>query len=466
MCCVQKSKGLFKDWYRKRIHNIGLAGKIALWYVLFMLLTVAVLSAMTVMTNRQALFKEKKLTLLSAAQHITAILDQQGEGQSTDNNDQEALNGNVPQGMTVQLTNPQGQIIQKVGVLKSLPVAENVEPELRVVAGRDVYYLAQPVLNDAKIVGYLQAAIGLEDIELAERVLLQQFLIVGGTALLLALAGGLLLARRVLRPLETLNKEIDGLSASNLGRRLPVSGNGDEIDRLSQSFNQMMARLENSFRQQKQFAGNASHELRTPIMVIHGHADILVRWGAEKPEVVRESASEIIKECIFMTRLVQNLLTLAREEVQLNVSEVHISQLMLESTEEFPFLGSYKVDYQIEPGVIVQGDLVFLKQVIRILLENIGKYVPAGAHVVLTLQKMPDKVRLIFEDNGPGIPEEALEAVFERFYRVDEARSRRVPGHGLGLSIAKRFVELHHGRIWVENVLPHGASFIVELPLV
>lgn len=167
-----------------------------------------------------------------------------------------------------------------------------------------------------------------------------------------------------------------------------------------------------------------------------------------------------------MTRLVKNLLTLAREEVQLNISEVNLSQLMLKSTEDFLYIGSYQVDYQIEPGVIIKGEQVFFKQVIRTLLENIAKYVPSGTYVGLCLHKLPDRVRLIFEDNGPGIPEDALEAVFDRFYRVDEARSRQIPGHGFGLSIAKRFVELHQGRIWAENVQPHGARFIVELPLV
>ena len=143
---------------------------------------------------------------------------------------------------------------------------------------------------------------------------------------------------------------------------------------------------------------------------------------------------------------------------------LNLSELIIESTKGLPFLSSFVVNYDLLPDLELRGDALYLKQLIRIILENAGKYVPSGGKIRISLQSDEDKVKILIEDNGPGLPPDALEVIFDRFYRVDEARSRQVPGHGLGLSIAKRIVDAHGGRIWVENVEPHGARFCVVLP--
>lgn len=199
-------------------------------------------------------------------------------------------------------------------------------------------------------------------------------------------------------------------------------------------------------------------------MVIRGHADILKRWGgAEDPAIVRDSATVVVDETKMMTKLVENLLTLAREELHLTLVSLNLSELIIESTKGLPFLSSFVVNYDLLSDIELRGDALYLKQLMRIILENAGKYVPSAGKIQISLQNDEDKVKILIEDNGPGLPPDALDVIFDRFYRVDETRSRQVPGHGLGLSIAKRIVDAHGGRIWAENLEPYGARFCVLL---
>ncbi|KLU66077.1 signal transduction histidine-protein kinase ArlS [Desulfosporosinus acididurans] len=443
----------------------GLAWKITLWYILLLLLTVFILSAITYWGNSQDLHKEKKQVLETTVSRVLGALDDSTDGQAGDIRDPEALNDNVPKGVTIQLTSLQGNVVQKKGnVQVQLPIERQAGPEVRNLDGKDVYYIARPIMSGGKLIGTLQGAADLENVELAETVLLRQLLWLCGSALLLAFLGGLFLSRKVLAPLAELNREISLLTANDLNRRLPLRGSGDELDLLGQNFNHMLQRLETSFQQQKQFVANASHELRTPLMVIRGHADILQRWGAEDPVMVRDSATAMIEETTMMTKLVENLLTLAREELHLNLVLLNMSELIIESARDLPFLRSFTVKYDLLPDIELRGDVLYLKQLIRIILENAGKYVPPGGAIGIYLQNIDNNVRIVIEDNGPGFPPDALELIFDRFYRVDEARSREIPGHGLGLSIAKRIVYAHGGKIWAENLEPHGARFCIDLP--
>ena len=444
----------------------GLAWKITLWYMLLLLLTVLMLSALTYWGNSRALHKETIQVLENAVARVLSSLDEKQEGQAVDIHDQEALKGNVPKGVTIQLTSLQGVILQEEGTIHvRLPVEPQGGPEIRAINGKDVYYMTRPILSSGKQIGALQAVVDLEDVELAQTVLFRQLMWLGGSALLLAAIGGYILSRQVLAPLEDFNREISLLTANDLNRRLPSRGNGDELDLLGKNFNHMLERLEGSFKQQKQFVADASHELRTPLMVIRGHADILQRWGAEDPAIVRDSATAVLEETKMMTKLVENLLTLARDELHLTLLLLNLGELILESTKGLPFLRSFVVNYDLLSDIKIKGDALYLKQLIRIILENAGKYVPPGGKIRIGLQSDTDNVKILIEDNGPGLPADALEVIFERFYRVDEARSRKVPGHGLGLSIAKRIVDAHGGRIWAENVEPQGARFCVVLPL-
>lgn len=450
--------------------RLGLAGKITLWYMVLLILTVLMLSGLTFWGNRQALYQDKRQVLENTVSHILSTINEIGEGQAMSITDPDVLSGYVPKGVTVQLSSPTGKILQHFGQFPyELPLEQQSAPITRVFHGQDFYFVAKPIQSGGQTIGYLQAVIDLEEIEFAQKVLLGQMAWIGGSALLLAAIGGLFLSRQALAPLENLNQEISNLTAHDLDRRIPVRGKNDELDRLAQSFNQMLERLEESFQKQQQFVANASHELRTPLMVIGGHSDILKRWGAEDSSLVRDSAVSISVEIEMMTKLVENLLTLAREQIKLNLTNVDLEELILDSTAGLPYLQKYTTEFDLESGVRIQADELYLRQLLRIILENASKYVPEGGKINFILRKVSadagEKALIRVIDNGPGIPLGALNKIFDRFYRVDVARSRNVPGHGLGLSIAQKIVEAHLGRIWAENTEPHGAIFNIEFPI-
>lgn len=229
----------------------GLAWKITLWYMLLLLLTVLMLSTLTYWGNSQALHQEKSQVFENVVIRVLGSLDEQQEGQAVDIRDQEALKGNVPKGVTIQLTSLQGVVLQMAGDISAqLPVEQQAGPEIRAMNSKDVYYMARPILSSGKQIGSLQAVVDLEDVELAQTVLLRQLMWLGGSALLLAAMGGYILSRQVLAPLEDFNREISRLTANDLNRRLPSRGNGDELDLLGRNFNHMLERLEASFKQQ------------------------------------------------------------------------------------------------------------------------------------------------------------------------------------------------------------------------
>lgn len=441
----------------------SLAWKITLWYIGLLLLTVFMLSALIYWGNRQALLKEKLILLNDTVAQALAVVSANNGGLGNTIQELNSLGDNIPRGVTLQISSTSGGVLWRSGH-NALPYAENVTPEIRVFEDEDIYYAARPIQTKGITLGYLQAAVDLREVEVAQRILLSQLIWIGVSAVLLAAIGGLFLARQVLYPVEALNKEISQLTARDLHRRLPLRGNGDELDRLGQSFNKMLGRLERSFEQQKQFVADASHELRTPLMVIRGHADILQRWGADDPAVTRESAKSVSDEVATMSKLVDNLLILAREDFNLTLDRLNLSELIIDGTAGLPYLQEFNLEYDIPSDVSIVGDAIYLKQVLRIILENASKYVPSGGTIKITLSEQAQLVQLSIADNGPGIPEAELEHIFDRFYRIDKARSRTVPGHGLGLSIAKRIVEQHGGRIWAENIDPHGAHFIIDLP--
>ncbi len=458
MLFAARIKAIGKKWLARL--RPGLAGKIALWYMVLLILTVLMLSGLTYLGNRQALLREKRQVLDNTVSRILANLNEHGEGQAMNIHDPDILTGNVPKGVTIQLSSPSGSVIQRAGQYNAvLPIAKQHELASQKLAGENFYYMAQPIQSGGATIGSLQAVISLEDVDLAQKVLFEQIFWIGGSALLLAAVGGLILSRQVLSPLEHLNQAIANLTAQDLNRRLPLRGNKDELDRLAENFNQMLKRLETSFRKQQQFVADASHELRTPLMVIRGHADILTRWGSGNPLLVRDSAQSISVEVEMMTKLVESLLTLAREDLKLSLTTVNLEELIMDSTAGLPYLQKLRVEYDLAPDIKIQGDALYLRQLLRILMENAGKYVPQGGRICLGLRSEGQHTTIVIEDDGPGIPPESLEAIFDRFYRIDAARSRNVPGHGLGLSIARKIVEAHQGNIWAENIVPHGVRF-------
>lgn len=300
--------------------------------------------------------------------------------------------------------------------------------------------------------------------------LFSTFLILIPIASVLSIAGGWFLANKSLRPVDTVTRTARDITAHNLDQRLPVTNVDDEIGRLSSTFNEMIARLNNSFTQVRQFSVDASHELRTPLTIMRGEAEMALRTPKTLDEY-RTVLASVIEEISRLTSIIDSLNTLAKADIgqsPVNFDSVNMREMVEELYEDAEILASRKqirVILEHAEDTMLDGDKVRLRQMMINLIDNAVKYTPDCGSIYLALYLDNGSARFSVRDTGIGIPAGEQEKIFDRFYRVDKARSRELGGSGLGLSIVKWIVELHHGRITVASEPGLGSTFTVWLPL-
>jgi heavy metal sensor kinase len=267
---------------------------------------------------------------------------------------------------------------------------------------------------------------------------------------------------------ERLRRSTREITADRLDRRLPVANPGDELGRLAQTVNEMIGRLERSFAEVRRFTADASHELRTPLTAIRTEVEVALGGPAVTADQERLLGS-ILEECARLTRLTDQLLALAREDAAARSAPepVDLSALVGAVADNMRPLAEAKglaLHVKAPAGVWVPGDGVRLRQVFYNLLDNAIKYTPAGGTVDIQIEATPRAAVVTVRDTGIGIAPEHLPHVFERFYRVDKARSRAEGGTGLGLSIARSIVVAHGGEIELASVPGEGTTCTVTLP--
>ncbi|RUT43943.1 HAMP domain-containing protein [Paenibacillus anaericanus] len=297
---------------------------------------------------------------------------------------------------------------------------------------------------------------------------------------LLALAGGLMLylpvLRRSLNPLNQMIKTVEAINAGNLNHRFPDTQRQLEIDRLANSFNGMLERLELSFdaereakEQMRRFIADASHELRTPLTSIHGFLEVLLRGAVDRPEQLYAALNSMHGESKRMKKLVEDLLMLAKLDraPELQLTETRLDLLITEMEPSLQILaGERNLQLNISPCSPGMYDSDKIKQVILNLFHNAVQHTdPIDGAITLTLSSHQDRTKLTIKDNGQGISKEHLPHVFERFYRSDSSRTRKHGGAGLGLSITHSIVEAHGGSISVYSEVGEGTTFQVVLPI-
>lgn len=280
-------------------------------------------------------------------------------------------------------------------------------------------------------------------------------------ALLLTLALGVILVRRVLLPVEHIRRTAESIeSSADLSRRLGYSGPMDEIGHLATTFDHMLGQMEKLFSSQKNFVADASHELRTPLTVIQGNVDLLKRNLGEEDR--QESLKAIESETRRMSQLVSDLLVLAELESEHMPKQETVS-LKDVVTEEFKraqqTAGNRKIVMGKLEDLSVKGDSFRLKQLLSNLVDNAIKYSTEGSSIALSLYKDGDWARMEVSDTGIGIPSEHVPRLFDRFYRVNKARSRAGGGTGLGLAIVKEIAEQHGGKVTVASEPGKGSTF-------
>jgi heavy metal sensor kinase len=290
--------------------------------------------------------------------------------------------------------------------------------------------------------------------------------------LLLTSAGGYFLARKSLSPIALMNRQTQQITAESLSRRLDVTNSRDELGRLATTINDLLTRLEASFKEQQRFIADASHELRTPLAVLRGETEVALA-RPRSIEEYKESLQLIQDEAERLSRIVEDLFMLARQPLEgpavLIRQSLSLNAVVGDCARAAQVLAQRKglrltADYDRAP-IFLAGDDELLKRMILNLLDNAVKYTPAGGEISVALARRNGCAQLVVRDSGIGIPEADLTRIFDRFYRVDKARSRELGGAGLGLSIARWIVEAHGGSIDVRSAPNRGSEFTVELPL-
>jgi heavy metal sensor kinase len=297
------------------------------------------------------------------------------------------------------------------------------------------------------------------------------YLLMFAPALLLVAAGvGYWMSRRALSPVDALVRTAREVSGANLSSRLQKLETGDELQRLSDTLNEMLDRIEKAFLRVTQFTADASHELRTPVSLIRTEAELALRRSRGEMEY-KESLRHILLEAERTTVLIEQLLALARADSgreTLHMQPVDLHQTLrgiVDSWQQVATIRDLQFSAEMdEDGALVMGDETLLRRLIEILLDNAFQYTPSPGSVSLLLEHREDMITIAVKDSGVGIAEEERGKIFERFYRVDQARSRARGGTGLGLAIAHWIVTQHHGSIRVESQPGQGATFRVELP--
>lgn len=296
-------------------------------------------------------------------------------------------------------------------------------------------------------------------------------------ALLLSGVGGWFLARRSLSSVVAMSERARRISAENLEQRLPVANPRDELGQLASTFNELLERLNDSFSQQRRFMADASHELRTPLSVMRTATDVTLERDGRGESEYRDALKIIDEQVRRLSRIVDDMFTLARADVgrqALRPCDFYLDELVLEAARAANVLASRKgIDVIVEPApeTPFHGDEGLLRQMLLNLLDNAIKHTPGGGTVRVSLECSDGLLSITVSDTGAGIPAEEQPHIFERFYRVDKARSRAEAlymgsaGAGLGLSIARWIAVAHGGRLELQQSGASGSSFVASLPL-
>ncbi len=380
----------------------------------------------------------------------------------------------------ILLYNDKGQLIWSWGRKWEIPQIDTLTDEAlggeslyttsEAASGQEIRLYVTPVEAEPAIHAVAVVGRSMDELKSVLRGFRRNLIFAALAMIGLASAGGLFLAKRAFKPVEQITRTAQGIEESDLSRRIEVNSE-DELGRLASTLNQMIGRLERAFSRQRQFTADASHELRTPLSVIKAESTLALRKKRAESDY-RKSLELISREVSRMSTLVDRLLFLARSDAgrgQLNFEEVNLKELLSDLAQEVEVLCQEKrLQFKLGPleNLIVRGDKLELKQLFFNLLDNAIKYTPSGGIVSVSAVRKGESAVIAIRDSGIGIPEEHIPHIFERFYRVDKARSRAEGGAGLGLSICQQVAQVQGGKIEVDSRVGEGSTFSVFLPLV
>jgi heavy metal sensor kinase len=404
---------------------------------------------------------------LNASQIAAGLNIENGQLILSDNLTEDPENTNLSErGFTIRILTPQGEPLQELGSYHNLPVSTNLSFTTYTDTASDtqVRIFNQPVYDNNQFVAIVQVAQSLDDMQDTLERLFAILLI--SIPILVAIAGvsGYFLAARALAPIDQIALTARRISTEDLSARLNIPVTEDEVGRLTQTFDDMLARLEDSFQRERQFTNDASHELRTPLTAMQAILG-MIREKRRTLAEYEQALDDLNEETDRLRTLIENLMRLARGEKRSNnlYETIDLSTLINDVADSLrPLVEAKKLTLNCETSenLMVLGDSDELIRLFVNLLDNAIKYTEHGK-ITITAQKDEKDITVHVEDTGIGISPEHLPHIFDRFYRVDESRVTR--GAGLGLAIAQEIAHAHGGTIEAHSTIGKGAIFSVHL---
>ncbi|MFE3573971.1 ATP-binding protein [Lysinibacillus sp. NPDC059133] len=369
---------------------------------------------------------------------------------------------------TIRMFNSDGvQILRINNTSQAAPLTSMGEIVDMTIDKKDVFVINEPI-QLGFFQGYIQVIHPLSKFQSLMHYLLTTMLIAGLGALLLSASIGYYLANYLMKPLRALRSSMKTVMDKGFNEPIQLTYTShDEIGDLLKMYNAMMNELQISFAQQQQFVADASHELRTPIQAIEGHLSLLKRWGKDDPEILEESIDTSLTEIARMRKMIEELLELARREekdIDSEADAVAVLEAVIEETRLLHPEARITLSKDEEIGRIFITENA-LSQIVRNIIENAIRYCEIIPEIQISLAVSGKEVLFRIEDNGIGIAEENIPFIFDRFYRVDEARNRQIGGTGLGLSITKMLLEKYNSSVEVKSDKNVGTVFLMKFPL-
>lgn len=355
--------------------------------------------------------------------------------------------------------------LARTNALRGEGTAETVYPPER----PPIRVYTQPVIRSGRVVNFVQVAASFAEVNRTLRRLALILLGVVPSAVVLAGLGGWALARRALRPVDEVAAAARRITAERLNERIARPESDDELARLVDTLNAMIARLEMAFDRVREFSADASHELKTPLTILRGEVELLL--SSERTfEDYKRGLRVILEEVRRMSEIVEDLLTLAKADLgatQLYFAPVDLADLITEVFEKaksLPEAEGKQFTLSRRDPLVIEGDADRLRQMVMNLVVNAFRYTPPGGKIDVSLGGVDGRTVISVADTGIGISEKDIDRIFDRFYRAPEARTMGAGGSGLGLNICKWIAEAHGGTIRVRSRLGKGSDFTVEIP--
>lgn len=456
--------------------------KITLWYVLTFLVSALIICMFLYFGLRYRLLKEIDQFLLDETKEMERVLSQEPKETNFLMRFEDEVMARKYYPFFFQILDPNGKPLytsrdfEEIGyrpndmVLVNARNRKETREEIYSSKGKIRFrVISTPIYRDGKLTEIIQLGTQLRYVRKNLSHFIHNILIILPIILILGAMGGWVLARRSLSPIGYIASKSRSITSENLSERLKLRGSDDEMDDLVRTINEMIARLESSFKRMAEFTADASHELKTPICAMRGEAEVLLSKG-RKAEEYQEGLAHFIEEFDHLNQMINNLILLSKFDAtqgELKMAPLRLDLLVKDLCNLFQVLAEQK-KIELSVGeieeVTIVGDKIRLQQLFTNLIDNAIKYTLEGS-IRVSIEKNEEFILVKICDTGIGIPKEEQEKIFKRFYRVDKSRSKEMGGVGLGLSIAEWIVHAHQGRVEVESQLNKGSTFTVYLPI-